>query len=144
MIKISDLLAKRRVVISIIMLSIFPGLTLAEDTPTITVSKSNKINLTVSSLTGSDGTTVTKVLQNDLTLSGYFTLAGNATYIARGTAGGGSLEGQVVDHSGGTVLSKSYNGGARENAHHFAADIIDTLTGNKGLGGSKIRSDERR
>ena len=110
----------------------------AEEPPTITVSKGDKINLTVSPLSGGEGAAVTKTLQNDLTLSGYFTLSGNAAYTARGTAASGNLQGQVVDHSGGTVLSKTYNGSARENAHRFADDIISTLTGNKGFATSKI------
>jgi TolB protein len=109
-----------------------------EEPPTITVSKGDKINLTVSALSGGEGATATKTLQNDLSLSGYFILSGNASYTAKGTASGGSLQGQVVDRSGGTVLSKSYSGGARENAHRFADDIIETLTGHKGFANSKI------
>jgi TolB protein len=109
-----------------------------EETPTITISKGDKINLTISPLGGSEGAAATKTLQNDLMLSGYFTLGGNAAYTARGSASGGSLQGQVVDHSGGTVLSKSYSGSAREDAHRFANDIIETLTGNKGFATSKI------
>ncbi|HAK06204.1 MAG TPA: biopolymer transporter Tol [Spartobacteria bacterium] len=118
---------------SILSLSIY-----AQEVPTITVSKGDKINLTVSPLGGSDGAAATKTLQNDLTLSGYFILGGNASYTARGSASGGNLQGEVVDHSGGTVLSKSYSGGARENAHRFANDIVETLTGNKGFATSKI------
>jgi TolB protein len=120
------------------ILSALGGSIFAEEVPTITVSKGDKINLTVSPLTGGEGALVTKTLQNDLSLSGYFVLGGTASYTARGTTGGGSLQGQVVDRSGGTVLSKSYNGSARENAHRFANDIIDTLTGNKGFANSKI------
>ena len=113
------------------------GSILAQEVPTITVSKGDKINLSVSPVGGSEGAAVTKTLQNDLTLSGYFILSGNAAYTARGTAGDGSLQGQVVDRSG-TVLSKSYTRSARENAHRFADDIIETLTGNKGFANSKI------
>jgi TolB protein len=109
-----------------------------EETPTITISKGDKINLTISPLGWSEGAAATKTLQNDLILSGYFTLGGNAAYTARGSASGGTLQGQVVDHSGGTVLSKSYSGSAREEAHRFADDIIETLTGNKGFASSKI------
>jgi TolB protein len=119
-------------------MSILPFSILGEDTPTITISKGDKINLTISPLSGADGAAVTKTLQNDLTLSGYFILSGNASYTARGSASDGSLQGQVVDHSGGTVLSKGYSGSARENAHRFADDIIETLTGNKGFASSKI------
>ena len=111
----------------------------AQETPTITVSKSDRINLNVTPLAGSEGTAATKTLQNDLSLSGFFVLGGaNAVYTARGTANSGSLQGQVVDHRGGTVLSKIYSGSARENAHHFTDDIVETLTGNKGIASSKI------
>ena len=111
----------------------------AEDVPTITVSKGDQINLALSPLSGSEGAAASKVVQNDLTLSGYFTLGGaNSTYTVRGTAGGGSLQGQVVDHGGGTVLSKTYAGSTRESAHQFANDIIETLTGHPGLAGTKI------
>ena len=110
----------------------------AEDVPTITVSKGDQINLSVSPLGGSEGAAATKIVQNDLALSGYFKFGGaDSSYTVRGTASGGSLQGQVVDHSGGTVLSKSYGGSTRDNAHQFANDIIETLTGNKGIAGSK-------
>ena len=110
----------------------------AQEPPTITVTKGDRINLAVSALGGGEGAVATKTLQNDLTLSGYFILGGKASYTARGSAGGGSLQGQVVDSSGGTALSKTYSGSARENAHRFANDIIETLTGNKGFATSKI------
>lgn len=109
-----------------------------QEPPTITVSKGDKINLTLAPLTGGKGAAATKILQNDLTVCGYFVLSGNAAYTARGSATAGSLQGQVVNHSGGTVLSKNYNGSARENTHRFADDIIETLTGNKGFATSKI------
>jgi TolB protein len=120
------------------ILSALGGSIFAQEPPTITVSKGDKINLTVSPISGAEGAAVTKTLQNDLTLSGYFILSGNATYTARGSAGAGSLQGQVIDRGGGTVLSKTYSGNPRENAHHFADDIIETVTGNKGFAGTKI------
>jgi TolB protein len=111
----------------------------AEDVPTITVSKGDQINLSVSPLGGAEGGAATKIVQNDLTLSGYFKFGGtDSSYTVRGTAGSGNLQGQVVDHSGGTVLSKSYGTSTRDNAHQFANDIIETLTGQKGLAGTKI------
>jgi TolB protein len=119
-------------------LTMLPAL-VAEDVPTITVRKGDQINLAVSALGGSEGAATTKVVQNDLAVSGYFTLEGaDSSYTVRGTASGGSLQGQVVDHSGGTVLAKTYGGSTRENAHQFANDIIETLTGHKGIAGSKI------
>ena len=111
----------------------------AEDVPTITVSKGDRINLSIAGITGSEGATATSVVKKDLTISGLINLgSGNASYTVSGQASGGSLQGTVVDHSGGTVLSKTYNGPTRSNAHQFANDIIETLTGSKGLAGSKI------
>src|SRR6478736_5275624 len=83
----------------------------AENVPTITVSKSDQINLSVSPLDGGEGAAATKIVQNDLALSGYFKLGGaDSSYTVRGTASSGSLQGQVVDHGGATVLSKTYSG----------------------------------
>jgi TolB protein len=134
----SEIGNQRSVFLLISAISILSMPILAQEVPTITVSKGDKINLTISPLSGNEGAAVTKILQNDLALSGYFILGGNAPYIARGTASSSSLQGQVVDRSGGTVLSKSYSGSMRENAHRFADDIIETLTGNKGFANSKI------
>ena len=137
--QISDFRFWRRIyVLLLISMLILSSSIFAEEPPTITVSKGDKINLTVSALGGGEGALATKTLQNDLALSGYFILGGNGSYTARGTAGGGNLQGQVVDRSGGTVLSKSYSGDARADAHRFADDIIETLTGNKGFTNSKI------
>ena len=134
----SEVRNQRSLFLLIGTMSILSMSVLAEEVPTITVSKGDKVNLTVSPISGEEGATVTKILQSDLSLSGYFILGGNATFTASGTADSGSLRGKVVDRGGGTVLSKNYSGGASANAHHFAADIVDTLTGNKSLVGSKI------
>jgi TolB protein len=134
----SAMRTQRLVFVLITMVSAAVWSVYGEEVPTITVSKGEKINLTISPINGSEGEAVTKTLRNDLELSGYFTLTGNGAYIARGSAGGGSLQGEVVDRSGGTILTKSYNRSARENAHRFADDIIETITGNKGFATSKI------
>jgi TolB protein len=111
----------------------------AEDVPTITVSKGDQINLAVSPLEGGEGAAATKIVQNDLVLSGYFKVgSADSSYTVRGSANGGTLQGQVVDHSGGTVLSKSYSRSPRDNAHQFANDIIETLTGHKGIAGTTV------
>src|SRR5581483_1035496 len=110
----------------------------AEEAPTITVSKGDKIGITIAGLGGGEGAAATKTLQTDLVNSGYFTISPNSGYVVKGTANGGNLQGQVADHGGSTVLSKNYSGGTRENAHRFADDIIETITGNKGFATSKI------
>lgn len=112
----------------------------AADAPTITVSKNDAIAISVAPVAGPDGAMFTKVIQNDLALSGYFsvTTAANAAFIVSGAAGGGGLQGKVSEHGGQTALAKNYSGSGRSAAHQFADDIIETLTGNKGFAGSKI------
>jgi len=113
---------------------------IAADAPTITISKSDAIAISVAPVSGADGAAITKVLQNDLALSGYFSVTGgaNAAFTVSGASSGGGLQGKVADHAGQTALAKSYSGSARAVAHQFADDIIETLTGNKGMAGSKI------
>lgn len=112
----------------------------AQETPTITVRKTDAINVTVAGVGGGEGAAVAPVLKNDLTLAGAFVLgdAGTASYVVSGTAAGGTLDGLVKDRNGGTVLSKKYSGGARAVAHQFADDIVETITGKPGIATTKI------
>jgi TolB protein len=113
---------------------------LAQDAPTITVRKSDRVSLAVSPIGGGSGPGVTKVLQTDLDLSGWFELFSDAraSFTVGGTAGGGTLQGKVTDNSGATVLSKTYSGSDRDVAHQFADDIVETITGNPGIATTKI------
>ncbi len=108
----------------------------AAETPTITISKSDKLSIAVTGLTGE----AAKVLQNDLVMSGFFTVAlpANAGFIVSGNAGGGALNGKVEDRAGKLVLSKSFSGSVRAQAHQFADEIVETLTGNRGIAGTKL------
>lgn len=118
--------------------SLFPAL--AQDTPTITIRKSDTVNLALQAIGGADGAEVSRVLENDLLISGAFDLVpgARASFTVSGSAQGGNLNGQVTDARGGTVLSKTYTGSARSRAHQFADDIVETLTGNPGIATSKI------
>ena len=113
-----------------------------DDVPVITVRKNaGQIDLALNPLTGPDGAAATKVLTDDLNLAGVFALTvgnGSATYTARGQAGGGSLEGTLVDRGGNNLLNKTYPGSARASAHAFADDIVLALTKQHGIAGGKI------
>lgn len=117
----------------------------AAEPPTITISKTDTISIAVQPISGPDGATITKVLQNDLALSGYFnvTAGDKAALVVSGMTTGGSLQGRVTEGGSGgggkTALANTYGGAsAREKAHEFANDIIRTLTGNPGIAGTKI------
>ena len=124
----------------IFCLLVFSVVAVGQEAPTITVRKGDRVSLAVTPLGGASGPNVTKVLQNDLDLSGWFQLVPDArgSFVVGGTAAGGTLQGRVTDSSGATVLSKSYNGSDREVAHQFADDIVETLTGNPGIATTKI------
>jgi TolB protein len=116
---------------AVLLSAIFP--IQAEEIPAVTVTKSDKLAIAVVGLSPADA----KILQNDLAMSGAFSVVpeARATFIAKGS---GSLSGTVVDRTGKTILQNSYNGTARGKVHAFADDIVDTLTGHKGIASTKI------
>ncbi|MEI6491757.1 MAG: biopolymer transporter Tol [Verrucomicrobiota bacterium] len=118
---------------------VFP-LALAAEETTITVKKGDSTSIAIKPFGGAEGAAATKVVQNDLELSSLFLLSPpeRASFSVGATAGGGSLEGTVTDHSGSVVLKKTYSGNTRSAAHHFSDDIVGTVTGNKGIASSKI------
>jgi TolB protein len=121
-------------------LSVCVFATFAAETPTITISKSDKIPVAIGSIGGADGAQAAKILQNDLAMSGFFNLVPSASagFIVAGTSSGNSIAGSVTDRAGKTVLSKTFNGSPRSKVHAYADEIVETLTGNKGIAGSKI------
>lgn len=121
------------------LLILLPLASRAEEA-TITVKKGDATSITIKPFGGSDGAAASKVVQNDLDLSGLFLLAPpeRASFSISATAGGGSLQGTVTDRSGGTILQKTYSGTPRAAAHKFSDDIVETITGNKGIASSKI------
>lgn len=116
---------------AVLLSALLPGN--AEEIPAITITKSDKLAIAVTDLSPADS----KVLQNDLAMSGFFSVVpeARATFIAKGS---GSLSGTVVDKNGKTVLQNSYNGSPRGKVHAFADDIVETLTGTRGIAGTKI------
>jgi len=108
----------------------------AQETPTITISKTDKLTIAISGLPAAEA----KILQNDLALSGYFTIApaGSSAFVATGALAGSSLAGTVNDRAGRSVLSQSFSGSARGRVHAFADEIVATLTGQKGFASTTI------
>ena len=111
----------------------------AAEAPTITVRKSDALNVAFTPIGGGEGAAVSKVIRNDLALAGWFALVepGAATFTVSGTAAGGVLQGKVLK-GGETILSKSYSGSPRLAAHRFVDDIVETLTGHKGIATSTL------
>ena len=110
--------------------------------PVITVTKSSgQIGLTLNPLSGGDGAQATKILADDLNNAGAFALSvgqNPATYTARGSAVGDSLQGSLVDRDGTALLNKTYPGPTRTAAHRFADDIVLALTKARGIAGGKV------
>lgn len=108
----------------------------AAETPTITISKSDKLAIAVTGLPPAEA----KVLENDLAMSGYFSIVppASAAFVASGSSTASGLAGTVTERGGRTALSKSFSGSARGKVHQFADEIVETLTGNKGIAHTKI------
>ena len=107
---------------------------------TITFKKSDTINIALKPFSGPDAAIAGRVVGNDLDLSGIFSigLPERATYSITANAGGGSLTGIVTDNRGSVVLQKTYTGNIRVCSHQFSDDIVETLTGTRGIATSKI------
>ena len=74
----------------------------AAEPPTITVSKSDSLAISLSPISGAEGPAITKTLQSDLALSGLFTLTepSKSGILISGAANGSSLQGKAVDQAG--------------------------------------------
>jgi TolB protein len=128
-----------RIIAAGVLLPISPTLH-AEDAPLITITKSDKISLALNAITGAESAVITQTLQKDLQLSGAFTIGVPTTssFLVAGAGTGTSLRGLVTERGGRVFLERSYQGNARTQAHSFANDIVETITGIRGIAGSKI------
>lgn len=112
----------------------------AEDSPVITITKSDKIAVGLNGIGGADGATIGQILQKDLQMSGALSVGGPNTgnFQISGTSSGSSLRGLLSERGGRNLVERSYSGNARAQAHAFANDIVEALTGSKGIAGSRI------
>jgi TolB protein len=108
--------------------------------PVITIRKGTAVVVEVKDFSGAGGADAAAALRNDVQLSGTLSLgdAANATVAISGAANPGSLTAQAIDKTGGVVLQKSYGGDTRRAVHNFADDLVETLTGGKGIATSRI------
>src|SRR5580692_4358203 len=108
--------------------------------PVITVRKGTSLEVEVKDIGGPAGVTATTVLKNDIHLSGVLSLgdAATATITIGGTATVATFTGQATEKTGGVVLHKDYSGETRRSVHQFANDLIETLTGQRGIALSRV------
>ncbi|MEK0446026.1 MAG: Protein TolB [Verrucomicrobiota bacterium] len=114
---------------------------LAQEAPVITITKTDKIALGLQNFSGPEGPAIAQIVQKDLQLSGMFSLTGpnSGNFQVSGISSGNLLRGVLSERSGKPpLLERSYPGNSRAQAHAFANDIVETLTGTKGIAGSRI------
>ena len=112
----------------------------AQEAPLITITKSDKISLALNAISGAESAVISQTIQKDLQLSGAFSIGTSPTagYLISGASSGSSLRGLLTERGGRVILERSYPGNARAQAHAFANDIVETITGVKGIAGSRI------
>jgi TolB protein len=83
---------------------------------------------------------VADVLKFDLYVQGFTFVGPDAAQYQISGSSAGNVQGRVVDRfSKNTLLSRSYNGALlRRQAHAFADDIVQAITGKKGIAQTKI------
>jgi TolB protein len=108
--------------------------------PVITVRKGTSIVIETKEFTGAAGAAASNVLKNDVQLSGALSAgdASTATIIVSGSATGSNFSAQATEKTGGVILQKTYAGDTRHAVHQFTDELIETLTGQKGIALSKI------
>ncbi len=108
--------------------------------PVITVRKGTSQQVEIKAIGGPQGAAASSVLKNDIDLSGALALgdATSSTIIVSGTAAAGSFDALATEKSGGVVLKKNYSGETRHAVHQFTNDLIETVTGQKGIALSRV------
>ena len=83
---------------------------------------------------------VADVLKFDLYVQGFTFVGPDAAQYQISGSSAGNIQGRVVDRfSKNTMLSRSYNGASlRRQAHAFADDIVQAVTGKKGIAQTQI------
>ena len=83
---------------------------------------------------------VADVLKFDLYVQGFTFVSPDAAQYQISGSNGGNVQGRVVDRfSKNALLSRSYTGATlRRQAHAFADDIVQAITGKKGIAQTKI------
>ena len=86
------------------------------------------------------GGEVSDILKFDLYVQGFAFVSPDAAQYQISGSSSGNVVGRVVDRFGkSTVLSRSYAGTSlRQQAHAFADDIVQAITGKKGIAQTKI------
>lgn len=127
-------------VLPLVLLFAATSLSVAQEPATITIRKGDTVAISLAPISGSLGTSVSQVLENDLRVIGLFSLTSpeRASFRISGQADQGRLNGLVTDSSGAVVLRKTYSGPPRSLAHQFADDIVNTLTGQRGIATTQI------
>lgn len=134
----------KKTILNLLILGLATGaLTGARGADEITVGKEiNVLGLTkpipvaLSGFTGEGA----EVLKFDLAVQGFsFVTPDAAQYLINGSDAG-NITGNVTDKfANKSILSRSYNGAShRRQAHAFADDIVEAITGKKGVGQTKI------
>jgi len=108
--------------------------------PVITVRKGTSLEVDLKDIAGAAGIGATTVLRNDIQLSGALSIgdAATATITIGGTASVASFTGQATEKTGGVILHKDYTGETRRSIHRFANDLVETLTGQRGIALSRV------
>ena len=131
----------KRLIISATILQLFAhsaGVSTAAPQPdtTVTGPAGQLIPVSISGLSGE----LEKVLRFDLEIAGFNIVNPEAAQYQVTGSQNGNVQGRVTDpHNKNTLFSKAYSGSStRRQVHAFADDIVQSITGRKGVAQTKI------
>lgn len=109
-------------------------------TPTITITDSTRIPVSVGNFGGARGAESKKLFQTDLALTSMFTLSAGADgeYAIQATATDSGVTGTVTDKNKATVLNQSFQGTWRSATQQFADAVVKKIGGVNGFFTEKV------
>lgn len=99
---------------------------------------------------GGTGESAAQLVREDLDRSGVLKTVGGVTevgtgWLLRGSSSAGRIDGALVDAKGNVLFNNHYDEpDLRDNAHHFADDVVTAITQQRGIAATKLAFVSRR
>lgn len=108
--------------------------------PVVIVDKKARFDIYVAPISGANGSQATKVLEDDLKMSGSFNLVGpgQAAFVANGMLSNTGMTGSLAPKGQGPMWSRRFDGDWRRATHLFADAIVEAVTQAKGIASTRV------
>lgn len=123
-----------------LLLTLIAGLLME---PVLRAQDAARVPVGLEEFIGGTGESASQLLKADLTNSGMLSIVDNPNpgngWLVRGSSSAGRIDGALIDKKGNLLFNNHYDEpDLRDNAHAFADDIVNAITGTRGIASTKI------